>query len=487
MLRILCWFPCVLFSSVFYSHAQTPETYFDYCGFSAPDARTYIEAFFAIESSSLQFVPTGDGYQAAAEVVIVIRQGENIANFDKFNIYSEIVDDPAGNAFSLLGQRRIEVTAGAYTIETTISDIHREESQKILTPVPLLIDYPEEKVSISDIRFLDQVSASNEQTLFTRNGVEMVPYAIDFFPTSKTSLQYYAEIYDPSNLITGQDILVVHNIRVRGEEKTTPGLQKYTKEKGSRVLPVLGEFQISDLPSGNYDLVIEIRNRENQLLASKKKLFQRSNKLAIGDLDNIRLLDVSTTFVSNYSSGQLQYYLQAIKPISNDIEGRAINDILATNDSVLMKQFLFNFWQDRNLDDPHKEWKAYLVHIQYTEDNFRTMNRYGFETDRGRVYLQYGPPSERAESNFDASSLPHEIWQYDIIPNKETNVIFVFLNSDLISNDYRLIHSSATGEIRDERWKVRIFENFQIEDNKDLENSNTREHFGTKISDQYDK
>jgi hypothetical protein len=111
------------------------------------------------------------------------------------------------------------------------------------------------------------------------------------------------------------------------------------------------------------------------------------------------------------------------------------------------------------------------------------MNRVGFETDRGRVYLQYGPPNELYESRFDAGSKPYEIWQYNIIANNETNIIFVFHNDDLVSNDYRLIHSNATGEVHNEHWKLLINENFEFDGIKDFDNTGPREHIGSQTYD----
>ena len=43
----------------------------------------------------------------------------------------------------------------------------------------------------------------------------------------------------------------------------------------------------------------------------------------------------------------------------------------------------------------------------------------------------------------------------------ETNVIFVFVNEDGVTNRYRLIHSNATGELRNQNWKSVISRGFQ--------------------------
>ena len=92
--------------------------------------------------------------------------------------------------------------------------------------------------------------------------------------------------------------------------------------------------------------------------------------------------------------------------------------------------------------------------------NYSTPVLYGFETDRGRVYLQYGPPNQLDGNEHDANAYPYEIWQYYKL-NSQSNVKFVFCNADLASNDYKLIHSDAHGELNDPRWRFKIYKTFK--------------------------
>ena len=90
---------------------------------------------------------------------------------------------------------------------------------------------------------------------------------------------------------------------------------------------------------------------------------------------------------------------------------------------------------------------------------FSTPSRQGYKTDRGRVYLEYGRPYDRLASVNEPGAYPYEIWFYTTIPNKQTNIGFAFYEPSLVSNDYVLLHSNARGELRDPRWKIRIYEN----------------------------
>ena len=93
--------------------------------------------------------------------------------------------------------------------------------------------------------------------------------------------------------------------------------------------------------------------------------------------------------------------------------------------------------------------------IKFVENRFKTFNKTGSKTDRGRVYLQYGEPDEMELHPNDYDKKPYEIWYYNSI---EGGVIFVF--GDITGySDYELLHSTKRGELRDDNWVRRILAN----------------------------
>ncbi|GBD89470.1 hypothetical protein BMS3Abin04_00175 [bacterium BMS3Abin04] len=80
------------------------------------------------------------------------------------------------------------------------------------------------------------------------------------------------------------------------------------------------------------------------------------------------------------------------------------------------------------------------------------MQKKGFKTDRGRVYLEYGPPDQIDRYPNQTGQKPYEVWQYQSI---EGGVIFIF--ADLTGySDYELLTSTKRGEVRDDNWQRRI-------------------------------
>jgi hypothetical protein len=94
----------------------------------------------------------------------------------------------------------------------------------------------------------------------------------------------------------------------------------------------------------------------------------------------------------------------------------------------------------------------YLKRVEYSNQHFKALGKKGWRTDRGRVFLKYGEPSEIERFPNQIDTKPYEIWYYNEI---EGGVIFIF--ADLTNfSDYQLIHSTSRGELRDDNWQRRI-------------------------------
>jgi GWxTD domain-containing protein len=86
-------------------------------------------------------------------------------------------------------------------------------------------------------------------------------------------------------------------------------------------------------------------------------------------------------------------------------------------------QFINDFWERRN-PDPDSENNAfkmeYYDRVRNAENLFRGEGRPGYLTDRGRIFILFGPPSERQTYPVDGSGYCREVWYYGGFP-----VIFI--------------------------------------------------------------
>jgi GWxTD domain-containing protein len=173
----------------------------------------------------------------------------------------------------------------------------------------------------------------------------------------------------------------------------------------------------------------------------------------------------------------LEDNIRSLYPISTEMERMFVNDKLKKADLILMQQYFFNFWLQRSASDPESAWKNYKKEVDVVNSKFGTKVKRGYDTDRGRVYLEYGQPNEIVDRAFDSSSgldeswgsVPYQIWHYYKLKN-QSNRKFVFANPNLALGDYELYHSDAIGEINDPNWTNRLSRSNDLNTDNDSRN-----------------
>ena len=138
-----------------------------------------------------------------------------------------------------------------------------------------------------------------------------------------------------------------------------------------------------------------VRNRENKLLAYRQLFIQRMNpKEKQVVQDEYRMMDINNSFVSLMNDADsLKEFIACLAPISTQLELQTEDNLMALGELQSMKQFLLYFWIRKNADQPEAAWLTYKAEVAKVQKAYGTLNKRGYETDRGRVYLQYGPPN----------------------------------------------------------------------------------------------
>ena len=277
----------------------------------------------------------------------------------------------------------------------------------------------------------------------------------DWFPQEIGDIKFYVELYGLDKKIgLGEDFLFKYYLESFETNVSFDDFSFFQKQQAAPVNVLLNALSIKELPSGNYNLVVEARNKENELIDMNKIFFQRSNPGVQVQFTDIESVDISSTFAEKINDmDTLRFYLSSLLPISNSLEKQFITNVTNTPDKKKMQQFLYNFWKNKNLENPGAEWNRYKEMVMMVEDEYATRIRHGFETDQGRVMLKYGIPDDVNESKHEPSAYPYIIWHYYHLAD-QTNKRFVFYNPHLVGTEYILLHSDARGEIYNQYWQV---------------------------------
>ena len=451
--------------------------------FKADNDSSYIETGITVFGTGLTFKPTTHGTFSSSVSITIMYSIDSLNHFfTHYILTSPETIDTSGKSFNLVDLRKVKVPDEYYHIQVLIVDDATGRQVKLNDQVNAT--FSNSNLQLSDVQWEEYYEAGTSTTPMYKAGYVMHPHCISYFPTSMDKLIFYSELYNADKIFGSDPFLVCYSVMNANNGKLMNNLATSKKYTPATALVLFGEFNIADIPSGNYLLHLEVRNKLNQPILQKDEFFQRNNKNFIIDLSNIQAINVSKTFAEKIPVDSLSYYLKALSPTAEYYERDYITAILAKHDTTFMRQFFYNFWLKRNNTNPEAEWNGYKTLLAQVEANYSTPIHHGFETDRGRVYLQYGPPNQIEKGTHDAGTLPYEIWHYYKLASNQSNVKFIFYDAELATNDYKLIHSDALGEVKDYKWQYTIMQSFQNQEGStDYDVTSPRDYFGSEVND----
>lgn len=449
------------------------NAYLNYSVFYMPKQGPYVEVYLTVLGKSVLFKKEKQKYQGKILVDINFFKGDSIVRSGSYNLVLNSEGSDSAKRPDFIDVRRYMLEPGEYRMEVKIGDANKPIAEATKGSQPVVIKkLSGDSVTVSDIELLTSFEKAKGTGSLTKSGYDVVPYVLRYYPESLNKLAFYAETYNASQKL-GADSRFVYVYYIEGAEskEKVSGLHTFLKQKSEVVNPLLSQFDISQLPTGEYNLVVEARDSKNELLAEKKMPFTRVAANVKIKLDDIATIDTAGTFISQITNlDTLKDYISCLWPISSSLEREWQYNQMRNADSKLMQQYLYAFWVNRDPVNPDKEWKRYRAAAVQIKKKFACGKIPGYMTDRGRVYLQYGQPSAAQQVPAEPNSYPYEMWQYYKLKDpttglQQTNKKFIFYNRELDGKCYELIHSDARGEIRDDRWQLKLMQrNRQIMD-----------------------
>lgn len=445
-----------------------PVCYFNLGAFNTPKNEPYIETYLTILGNSLFAKEVEGKFQNSVNIILAILKDSVIIKANKYNLNGPLFADSVASPV-FLDNQRYAIPNGNYTIELTIIDNFNPKQKPFILKQTVLLAYNSTEIQCSSISILESYKKSEVPGPLTKSGYNLVPYTINYFPETINELAFYFESYNTDTIFgQGKPFIYYYYLENNDNLARLNEYGSFKKQVSAKVNPLLAKLNISNLHSGNYNLVIGIKDENNIMHLESKYFFQRLNRKA--DLVALHQYDETKT-INQYFGGinspdTLKLFVECLWPIASALDKeRSINQSLK-KDPTLMKNFIIDFWQRRAADtaNPVKMWATYYKSVQEAMALFKCGRQPGYASERGRVYLQYGKPSQRAQQNMDQGTYPYEIWQYyrltDAVNNRFfTNRKFVFVNKIGGDDCHRLIHSDMPGEIINDRWRNEVKRN----------------------------
>ena len=472
---------CLLFGT--FSQSSAIDAQFRHAVFVQPDKGPYVETYLAVNSRSVHFIKLDTNkLQSAIQITISFERNDSIILFDKYVLRSPEIDTNTSLDFSFVDLQRFSLPAGTYYMEVQIRDQY-DTNNVAKASGNIELKMPNGALQFSDIMLANDIRKANNTSALTKSGLDLLPRPSFFYNTGQDTLRFYAELYGSDQLLNDSVFIIKATLEF-GENQVVDNCSRFYRQRTKTVNVVADAFLINEVPSGNYTLRLEARDRDNKLLASKTQEIQRLNSKIAFDEQKMKAILTNMSFVEAMEEQELRSSISSVRPISEIFERDYADNLLAQKelDVELLRKYMLSFWTRRNATNPDKAWYEYRERVLETVELFSSKITPGYESERGRVYLQYGKPNSRTVVVNEPSAFPYEIWWYYEYKGQR-NIRFVFYNPDMITNDYLLLHSEALGEPFDPQWRLILFSRTTAFQN--IDDQQNQGHFGSYLEENF--
>jgi len=440
-------FVVLIFVLCSFSFGKSMRQSIDWAIFQSDD-NPIVELYYSLNQNDLTFTESQDGYSALFVTQLVIKKDDTVVQNFAFKSQRTVRDTAfIQESDVILDQLRFSLEPGMYNSEFFIQDLHSQEISDTTLfeiKVPTTLDQP----TFSDIELAGSIRKADESSVesrFYKNTLLVEPNPSLMYSVKMPMLFFYAEIYNLpaalkekpyifSYMVTDRAGNSVDNIAVKNKKRT--------KSVENQV--EYGFVNISKLPAGIYNLVLQIVQNDKVVTAKTKEFIMYREDIVAQQQGNEF---GSSVFAFMDSTGVAKEYEYIFYLLSKE-EREIYNNV---NQLEQKRQYLFDFWHRKNPKIPVKSNPLrieYLRRIDYANSNFRAYKKEGWRTDRGRVYIVYGKPNELDRHPSQANGAPWEEWRYH---NMQGGVSFIFADLD-DWNDYQLVHSDLYGEIQNRSY-----------------------------------
>jgi len=449
-------FSLILFflSIPFLLFSQNINFEFDYAQFGYDSVSNYVEFYYSFGQSSLNYVDTDTVDYVGGILHIEITDSATAEKIiDKHWLVNSKISDSTELNRNLIGILGFIINKGSYKITIIGSDANNPSNNRTISEFLFVVPFIKTSISLSDIQLAANIIPGSENTssIFYKNTYEITPLPAALCGENQPILFYYTEVYNilfsPSANELRMDELVINS---RGQLVSSKS-KKINKAVDSRV--EVGKLNVYKFPTDTYTLIVNLVDSvANYGVSSSKKFFVYNPSVTPVDTLQLTTSPVLSTSFGSMSEEELDDLFTKSVYIAAEAE-KDRYEVLTTVEAK--REFMYTFWRARDenpSDDRNQYYLDYLKRIAESNAKFTAAKKDGWKTDRGRVYLIYGPPSEIERYPNQIESKPYEIWRYESL---EGGVSFVF--GDVTGyNDYQLLHSTKRGELRDDYWQRRI-------------------------------
>lgn len=382
-----------------------PHYYFQVLNFKSADSLSRMDFYFQIPHSRLHFIRTGSEFVSPFTISLrMIAAKDKTVFLDswKETAICKVYDETVAEDILCSSQRHFTVTPGEYTLEVIVTEAETGES---VSEARRLVarDYSLPGPSMSDVMILTASSVAGGKHVIVPNVRGNVVSPADSF-------QLFYEVY------SGGRSPLYTTTTIAGKDNQILYSRRSMIPHGDAALRIFDDIPKSSLPMGQYSLTVRLHHsaddRSPALAAAVSRFSIAYPELppTITDLDR--------------AADQMMY-----------IAGSStIDSIKSSPDAAAKLEKFISFWRNYHSNfspDGKTSMREYYNRVAYADKEFRHFFE-GWKSDRGMIYILFGPPDNVERYPFNPDTKPYEIWHYY---SKAHHFLFV---DETGLGDYRL-------------------------------------------------
>lgn len=371
---------------------------------SETPGKTKVVFYVEIAYSNLRFIRSARGFEANYEVDLSLLVGsdeESSRYANKLWRSTVITDDfekTTSPEYVDVSETTLELPPAEYGVIATVTDLEtkRQETFKSRIELP---GYGQGSLEISDLLLARDIRVS------PGGQYQIVPNVDRQIMDNMNPLHVYYEIYPA----VAESLLVYS--RIMDESGSVVADRRHNLEATQPITRDTLAFDLSEQPVGRYILEVQVSGGNQTALKGSEFRIRMSG--LPGTVQDIETAIRQLRYIAR--TGELKRMLE-VPP-------------------EMRQQMFMDFWDTR---DPTPETPENELMEEYYDRIARTNAlfggfRDGWETDRGEVYIRFGPPSEIERHPYEIDSKPYQIWYY-----YDTQRRYIFVD-ELGYGDYRLV------------------------------------------------
>ncbi|MCO6474011.1 MAG: GWxTD domain-containing protein [Melioribacteraceae bacterium] len=425
---------------------------YDYAVFPFDDQTGIVEVYYSF--SQLGYEPKIINNKKIIEGILQIKifdsLNSNIVVKRDWEFQSKLDSNNFNNY--LTGLLRFQIELGDYSCQIIAADKNNQNANESIEFDFSIKGIDPNRFSISDIQVASSLvqNSKNKESMFYKNTLEIVPNPSSTFGKDLPAIFFYSEIHNVNVNIESQKLKIEHHL-INSSNKIVYNKSKLVNRINPSIVDV-GVIPVNKYPTGYYTLIVTAADTVMNLSTkSYKQIYVYNPDIIDSTSQQLANVNLLASELATLTVEELDELFDQSKYVASRKE---VSDWEKLTTAEAKSTFIYNFWEKR--DDtpgtPENEAKDdYFNRVLYANHNFANlMQKKGWKTDFGRIYVTYGKPYEIERYPNELNTKPYEIWVYDSIQG-EGNIIFVFADLNGFG-EYRLIHSNKTGELSNDDW-----------------------------------